>query len=71
MKEWGNLSTGILVLGEGGQTKLIFIQKDIHFILSILILGGITGAMEISITYPTEYVKTVMQLYPEKNAMGV
>lgn len=27
--------------------------------------------MEITITYPTEYIKTVMQLYPEKNAMGV
>lgn len=24
------------------------------------IIGGITGAMEISITYPTEYTKTVM-----------
>lgn len=37
----------------------------------IYIIGGITGAIEISITYPTEYAKTVMQLYPEKNAMGV
>lgn len=34
------------------------------------IAGGITGAIEISITYPTEYCKTVMQLYPEKNKMG-
>ena len=33
-------------------------------------LGGITGAIEISCTYPTEYTKTVMQLYKEKNAMG-
>jgi len=32
--------------------------------------GGITGAIEISITYPTEYTKTVMQLYPEKNNLG-
>jgi len=24
------------------------------------IIGGITGAIEISITFPTEYVKTVM-----------
>ena len=32
--------------------------------------GGITGAIEISCTYPTEYTKTVMQLYKEKNAMG-
>ena len=33
-------------------------------------LGGITGAIEISITFPTEYTKTVMQLYPEKNKQG-
>ena len=33
--------------------------------------GGITGAMEISITYPTEYTKTVMQLYPEENKKGM
>lgn len=32
--------------------------------------GGITGAIEISITYPTEYCKTVMQLYPDKNKLG-
>ena len=29
-----------------------------------------TGAIEISCTYPTEYTKTVMQLYKEKQAMG-
>ena len=34
------------------------------------IAGGITGAIEISITYPTEYTKTVMQLFKEKNSMG-
>jgi len=34
------------------------------------IIGGITGAMEITITYPTEYTKTVMQLYPEVNKKG-
>ena len=34
------------------------------------IIGGITGALEISITYPTEYTKTVMQLYPEINKKG-
>ena len=33
-------------------------------------LGGVTGAIEISITYPTEYTKTVMQLYTEQNAKG-
>ena len=34
------------------------------------VIGGITGAVEISITYPTEYTKTVMQLYPEMNKKG-
>lgn len=34
------------------------------------VAGGITGAIEISITYPTEYVKTVMQLNPEMNKKG-
>lgn len=34
------------------------------------IAGGITGAIEISITYPTEYTKTVMQLYKDQNALG-
>lgn len=33
-------------------------------------IGGITGAIEISITFPTEYTKTVMQLYPEINKKG-
>lgn len=30
------------------------------------ISGGITGAIEACITYPTEFVKTMQQLYPEK-----
>lgn len=34
------------------------------------LIGGLTGAIEISCTYPTEYTKTVMQLFPEKNKMG-
>jgi solute carrier family 25 citrate transporter 1 len=34
------------------------------------LIGGVTGAIEISITYPTEYTKTVMQLYPEMNKKG-
>lgn len=34
------------------------------------VIGGITGACEITITYPTEYTKTVMQLYPEINKQG-
>lgn len=32
--------------------------------------GGITGGIEICITYPTEYVKTQLQL-DEKSATGV
>jgi len=43
--------------------------KKVSPLLSAVI-GGITGAIEISITYPTEYVKTVMQLYPEINKKG-
>ena len=27
--------------------------------------GGITGGIEACITYPTEYIKTMQQLYPE------
>lgn len=34
-------------------------------------LGGITGGVEICITYPTEYVKTMMQLYKEYSQRGV
>jgi len=34
------------------------------------IIGGITGAMEITCTFPIEYTKTIMQLYPELNKKG-
>jgi len=34
------------------------------------LIGGVTGAIEISCTYPTEYTKTVMQLFKEKNQLG-
>ena len=44
-------------------------DKKISPFLNAMI-GGITGACEISITYPTEYIKTVMQLYPEMNKKG-
>jgi hypothetical protein len=44
-------------------------HADKHPLLSA-IAGGITGAIEISITFPTEYLKTVMQLYPEMNKKG-
>lgn len=30
--------------------------------------GGITGAIEACITYPTEYIKTMQQLFPEKKS---
>lgn len=36
-----------------------------------IIAGGITGGIEICITYPTEYVKTQMQLYPEDAKRGL
>lgn len=36
-----------------------------------LYIGGITGAIEICITYPTEYVKTMMQLYAKYSKGGV
>lgn len=37
-------------------------QPTVGPFLSALI-GGVTGAIEISCTYPTEYIKTVMQLH--------
>ena len=49
---WGFFSS---VLGEAAVTSLFFVN-----------LGGITGAIEISITYPTEFTKTVMQLDRQK-----
>jgi len=38
--------------------------------LKAIIAGGITGGIEISITYPTEYVKTIMQLYEKEGNKG-
>jgi len=38
--------------------------------LKAIIAGGITGGVEISITYPTEYVKTIMQLYEKEGKKG-
>jgi solute carrier family 25 citrate transporter 1 len=35
-----------------------------------IISGGLGGAIEICITMPTEYVKTQMQLYPQKYGSG-
>ena len=35
-----------------------------------IISGGITGGIEICITYPTEYIKTMMQLYKEYSLKG-
>ena len=45
-------------------------KKEISVLQSGL-AGGIVGAIEISITYPTEYVKTVMQLNERYRAMGI
>lgn len=36
-----------------------------------IISGGITGGIEICITYPTEYLKTQMQLYKEYSHKGM
>jgi len=44
--------------------------KKVNPIKSIL-SGGIAGGVEICITYPTEYVKTVMQLYENQARLGV
>jgi len=35
-----------------------------------IVAGGIAGGIEICITYPTEYVKTQMQLYPQVAKKG-
>jgi solute carrier family 25 citrate transporter 1 len=36
-----------------------------------IISGSITGAIECCITYPLEYAKTVMQLYPHMSKKGL
>jgi len=36
-----------------------------------LVSGGLTGAIEACCTYPTEYIKTKMQLYPEFSKKGL
>jgi hypothetical protein len=41
---------------------------ELNFIKNLK--GGITGGIEICITYPTEYIKTKMQLYPDKAKLG-
>jgi len=38
--------------------------------LKAILAGGIAGGIEISITYPTEYVKTIMQLYEKESMKG-
>jgi len=35
------------------------------------LIGGVVGAIEISCTYPTEYLKTVMQLDRTKYKLGM
>lgn len=35
------------------------------------LIGGVVGAIEISCTYPTEYLKTVLQLDKSKYEMGM
>jgi len=38
--------------------------------LKAILAGGIAGGIEISITYPTEYAKTIMQLYEKESHKG-
>ena len=40
-------------------------------ILFTVVAGSITGAIECCITYPLEYLKTVMQLYPKMSKKGL
>ncbi|OMJ71838.1 hypothetical protein SteCoe_29848 [Stentor coeruleus] len=44
--------------GHGGDPNAGFVKMTIS--------GGITGGIEACCTYPTEFVKTMQQLYPEK-----
>jgi len=37
----------------------------------LISLGGIAGGIEILITYPTEYIKTMMQLYSKYSKGGL
>ena len=36
-----------------------------------VVAGSITGAIECCLTYPLEYLKTVMQLYPKMSRKGL
>lgn len=45
-------------------------EKKVGTVLTALI-GGAVGGIEISCTYPTEYLKTVMQLDKSKNSLGM
>lgn len=47
----------------------IFLTTTIN-VNHIIILGGITGGIEICITYPTEYVKTQLQLDEKTSRAG-
>jgi solute carrier family 25 citrate transporter 1 len=44
-------------------------KQQTFFVISCS-LGGVVGAIEISCTYPTEYVKTCMQLDKAKQKLG-
>jgi solute carrier family 25 citrate transporter 1 len=44
--------------------------RDYSDFMMTLYIGGVTGAIEISITYPTEFMKTVMQLDKSKQKLG-
>lgn len=50
---------------------LLSVGKKCPILSNFNFLGGITGAIEITCTYPTEYTKTIMQLNPEINRLGM
>jgi Mitochondrial carrier protein len=66
----------------GDNLQIIYLKILVQFCISVLLsmnnwlsfefkctLGGITGGIEICITFPTEYVKTQLQL-DEKTGKG-
>ena len=54
----------------GGDSKTNTAAPQLSPLVSGLI-GGVVGALEISCTYPTEYLKTVMQIDKAKADLGL
>ena len=53
------------------KSHLYFLALSVSNLLSLFAAGGVVGAVEISCTYPTEYLKTVLQLDKSKYQMGM